>query len=126
MAEARPWNDIIMSFGSIGALQTATTESALIVVPAACELVEVHFVCSVIIDAALTIDIHTQSGGSETDEGALLVPSPTQAALTPAVLIPSSTVTLGVGDAIKLESNGQQTAASLGYFTGIFRQLGRT
>lgn len=122
--EARAWNDIVMSFGSIAALQTAANKSDIIVIPARCRLVHVFWICSVIIDAALTLDLERGRAGSETNLGALLVPSPTQAIFTAARIVPTSDVDLEEGDSLAISSNGEQTAASLGYFTGLFRAIG--
>jgi len=117
----RPSNEVSLPLGAISALQTNATSSDTVASPIDGELVGVAFFSSVLIDAALTLDVVHGSNGTIANLGALLVPSPTQPAFTGVILVPTTKVFVAEGDSIRVETNGQQMAAGTGTLTAIIR-----
>lgn len=113
----RPISEISLGLGSISALQTATTSSDRAIAPFNGEIVGIAFHTDTLIDAALTLDLFVD----EVNQGALLVPNPVLPADSGEIMVPTTKTYVRAGDAIRVETNGQQSGAAIGYLTLILR-----
>lgn len=114
----RTLNDYFLSGGNMTAIQTANNASGVAVCPDAGTLYSVILNPHTIIDAATTFDVLKNGTDTTVD---VTLPDATADETGVEMVLPSL-VTVVIGDAISIQSNGEQVAATTADVTFVIRR----